>query len=95
MLLAADPPLLNQPLLVTVGLVVAAGRAAKARGPTRLYQIGPTVLIGAETLEKGWQIPRQVVCYTFVNARGVFRRPAMAPGERGGNLLCVPTETHS
>ncbi len=83
-LLAASPALLNQPLLVTVGLVVAAGRAAKARGPTRLYQIGPTVLIGAETLEKGWQIPRQVVEQSVSHGalRAMFLLRSLSPFTR-------------
>jgi hypothetical protein len=52
---------LDQPLLVAVGLVVAAAAAAKALGPTRPHQTGPTLLIRAEALEKGRQIPRQVL----------------------------------
>ena len=60
-LLAASRALLDQPLLVAVSLIVAAAAAVKARGPTRAHQIGPTRLIRAEALEKGRQIPRQVL----------------------------------
>ena len=58
---AAGRALLDQSLLVALCLIVAAAAAAKAGGPARLHQIGPTLGIGAETLEEGRQIPRQVL----------------------------------
>ena len=46
------------PLLVAVGLIVAAAAAAKALGPARPHQTGPARLIGAEPLEKVGRSPR-------------------------------------
>ena len=60
MLLATGRALLDQALLVAVGQIMPAARAAKTRGPTRPHQIGPALRVRAEALQEGRQIARQI-----------------------------------
>ena len=97
-LLAAGPAFLDQPPVMAIGVVVPA--AGEATRPAGAHQIGATLLVGAETLKEGRQIPRQVVQqpigHLFLTARSLFvpsiasritRQPHLSVVERSFIIL--------